>query len=175
MCAAIPSKLTTSPNTPADVKTVASPRITLVTAVRNGVEYLEDTFRSVISQRYPNLEYIIVDGGSTDGTLDIIRKYEKDIAWWVSQPDSGMYNALNKGYSHSTGEIMGWLNSGDLLHVNGLSVVGSVFAAFKDVEWITGRPTAFNTQGMTVKVQPLPRWTRSRFLAGANRHIQQES
>lgn len=151
------------------------PRITLVTAVRNGARYLEDTVRSVISQGYPNLEYIIVDGVSTDGTLDIIRKYERDIAWWSSQPDSGMYDALNKGYSHTTGEIMGWLNSGDLLHANGLFVVGSVFAAFKDVEWITGRPTVFNAQGMTVQVQPLPRWTRDRFLAGANRHIQQES
>ncbi len=151
------------------------PRITIVTAVRNGTRYIEDTIRSVISQGYPNLEYIVVDGVSTDGTLDIIRKYEKDIAWWVSQPDKGVYDALNTGFARSTGEIMGWLNASDQLHINSLFVVGSVFAAFPEVEWITGRPTGFNASGMTILVKDLPHWSRYRFLAGANRYIQQES
>jgi glycosyltransferase involved in cell wall biosynthesis len=151
------------------------PRITLVTAVYNGADYLEDTIRSIVSQEYPNLEYIIVDDGSTDKTVEIIRRYEQHLACWFSQPNKGLYAALNAGFARSTGEIMGWLNSSDKLHTNGLFVVGSVFAAFKDVEWITGRPTGFNSQGMTVQVPPLPRWARSRFLAGANRVIQQES
>src|ERR1017187_10197237 len=94
------------------------PRITLVTAVYNGERYLEDTICSILQQGYPNLEYIIVDGGSTDGTTEIIRKYEKEIAGWVSESDKGMYDALNKGFARSTGEIMGWLNANDRLHLN---------------------------------------------------------
>ena len=82
------------------------PRITLVTAVFNGARYIEDTIRSILSQEYPNLEYFIVDGGSTDGTVDIIRKYENHLAGWISEPDRGVYDALNKGFARSTGEIM---------------------------------------------------------------------
>src|SRR5258708_6806485 len=147
----------------------AWPRITIVTAVRNGAQYIEDTIRSVISQGYPNLEYIVVDGVSTDGTLDIIRKYESHITWWVSQPDKGVYDALNTGFARSTGHIMGWLNASDQLHIKSLFVVASIFAALPDVEWITGRPTGFNTDGMTVLIHDLPRWSRFRFLIGSNR------
>jgi glycosyltransferase involved in cell wall biosynthesis len=153
----------------------AWPRISLITAVRNGVRYIEDTIRSAISQGYPNLEYIVVDGVSTDGTLDIIKKYEGDISYWVSQPDRGQYDALNTGFSRATGEILSWLNASDQLHVKSLFVVGSVFASFPEVEWITGRPTGFSPDGMTVLVKDLPQWSRYRFLAGANRYIQQES
>jgi glycosyltransferase involved in cell wall biosynthesis len=151
------------------------PRITLVTPVFNGIRYIEDTIRSVLHQGYPNLEYIVVDGGSTDGTVDIIRKYQKHIYWWISQRDHGVYDALNTGFAQSTGGIMGWLNSSDLLHTSGLFVVGSVFGSLPNVEWITGRPTGFNPDGMTVDVRDLPAWSRYRFLAGANRYIQQES
>lgn len=151
------------------------PRITLVTAVYNGEKYLDATIRSVLAQGYPNLEYIIVNDGSTDGTAEIIRTYEGRIAGWFGQPNQGLYAALNAGFARSTGAIMGWLNSSDLLHTNGLFVVGSVFAAFREVEWITGRPTKFNPSGMTVEVMRLPRWSKNRFLAGANRYIQQES
>jgi glycosyltransferase involved in cell wall biosynthesis len=151
------------------------PRITLVTAVYNGERYLEETILSVIQQGYPNLEYIIVDDGSTDGTVEIIRKYEQQVTCWFSQENRGLYAALNAGFARSTGEIMGWLNANDKLHTSGLLVVGSVFSAFSEVEWITGRPTVFNDEGMTVEVQDIPHWSRTRFLAGANRHIQQES
>jgi glycosyltransferase involved in cell wall biosynthesis len=151
------------------------PRITLVTAVYNGERYLEETLCSVLQQSYPNMEYIVVDGGSTDGTVDILRKYEREVTCWFSQKDQGLYPALNAGFARSTGEIMGWLNANDKLHASGLFVVGSVFSVFADVEWITGRPTVFNDAGMTVEVQDVPHWSRGRFLAGANRHIQQES
>jgi glycosyltransferase involved in cell wall biosynthesis len=151
------------------------PRITLVTAVHNGARYIEDTIRSIVYQGYPNLEYIVVDGASTDGTVDIVRKYEKHLSWWVSQPDKGVYEALNTGFARATGEIMGWLNASDMLHTKGLFVVGSVFAALPEVEWITGRPTRFDSQGKTVDIRPLARWSRKRFLAGANKYIQQES
>ena len=151
------------------------PKITLVTAVYNGEEYLEQTIVSIVGQGYPNLEYIIVDDGSTDSTVEIIRKYERQVTCWFSQEKRGLYAALNAGFARSTGVIMGWLNANDKLHTCGLFVVGSVFSAFPEVEWITGRPTVFNDQGMTVEVQEVPRWSRTRFLAGANRHIQQES
>ncbi len=151
------------------------PRITMVTPVYNGVRFIEDTIRSIVYQGYPNLEYIVVDGGSTDGTVDIIRKYQKHITWWTSQHDQGVYDALNTGFARGTGSIMGWLNASDLLHTSGLFVVGSVFGSLPGVEWLTGRPTRFNPNGMTVDIRGLPAWSRSRFLAGANRYIQQES
>jgi glycosyltransferase involved in cell wall biosynthesis len=151
------------------------PKITLVTAVYNGEEYLEATIRSVVNQGYPNLEYIVVDDGSTDGTAEIIRKYERQVSCWFSQANQGLYAALNAGFARSTGEVMGWLNASDLLQVNGLFTVGSIFRALRDVEWITGRPTKISATGMTIDVLPVPRWSRGRFLAGANKYIQQES
>ena len=152
------------------------PRITLITPVRNSAHYIEQTIRSVICQQYPNLEYFIEDGGSTDGTLDIIRKYEDQLSGWSSQPDEGMYDALNRGFARSTGEVMGWISATDLLHTRSLFVVGSVFRALPSVEWITGRPTGFSEEGWPVGVnRSLRRWSRWRFLAGSNRYIQQES
>jgi glycosyltransferase involved in cell wall biosynthesis len=152
-----------------------SPQISLVTPVFNSAKYIEQTIHSVLAQNYPNLEYFIIDGGSTDGTVDIIRKYESQISGWLSEPDNGMYDALNKGFARTSGEVMGWISATDQLHTGGLSVVGSVFRDLPEVEWITGRPTGFNEEGMTTLVLDLPRWSRNRFLAGANRYIQQES
>ena len=152
------------------------PRITLVTPVFNSARYIEQTILSVISQQYPNLEYFIVDGGSTDGTPDIIRKFERQLSGWTSEPDSGMYDALNRGFDRSSGEIMGWISATDMLHTRSLFVVGSVFKALPEVEWITARITGFSEEGMTVAVsRRLKRWSRLRFLAGSNRYIQQES
>jgi Glycosyl transferase family 2 len=151
------------------------PRIALVTPVRNSRTYIEATIRSVLTQGYPNLEYFIVDGGSTDGTAEIIRKYEKEISGWVSEPDEGMYDAINKGFAQTSGEIMGWISATDVLYPGGLSVVGSVFRDLPEVEWITGRPAWLNEEGMTIGMLDIPRWSRYRFLAGANRYIMQES
>jgi glycosyltransferase involved in cell wall biosynthesis len=151
------------------------PRIALVTPVRNSAKYIEQTIQSVIAQNYPNLEYFIVDGASTDGTLDIIRRYQSQISGWLSEPDNGMYDALNKGFSRTSGEIMGWISATDLLHPGAFAVVAAVFQQFPEVEWITGRPTHINEQGQTYNVDPVPRWSRLRFLAGFNRYVQQES
>ena len=160
---------------PAKAARTEWPRISLVTPVWNSGKYIEQTIRSVLAQSYPNLEYFIVDGGSTDGTLDIIRKYEAELSGWISEPDKGMYDALNKGFARTAGEIMGWISATDQLQLGGLSVVGSVFRDLPPVEWITGRPTLINEQGMTISVLGQTRWSRMRFLAGANRVIQQES
>jgi glycosyltransferase involved in cell wall biosynthesis len=151
------------------------PKVALVTPVFNSARYLEATIRSVLSQGYPNLEYVIADGGSTDGGVEIIRKYEPQLHAWFSEPDRGMYDAINKGFARTSGEAMGWISATDLLHAGSLFVVGSVFRTFPDVEWITGRPTGFSDEGMAVETLRLRQWSRMRFLAGANRYIQQES
>src|ERR1700675_2025349 len=93
------------------------PRIALVTPVFNSGKYIEHTIRSVLAQRYPNLEYYIVDGGSTDGTVGVIRKYEGLISGWISEPDNGMYDAINKGFARTTGEMMGWISATDKFHL----------------------------------------------------------
>jgi glycosyltransferase involved in cell wall biosynthesis len=89
------------------------PKISIVTVNYNYGHFLEETIRSVLLQGYPNLEYILIDGGSTDNSLDIIRKYEKYFTYWVSEPDGGQTDALNKGYQKCTGDIYSWLNSDD--------------------------------------------------------------
>lgn len=151
-------------------------KISLVTPVFNSASYLEQTIQSVLSQNYPNLEYFIIDGGSTDGTLDIIRKYESQFSGWISEPDNGMYDALNKGFARTSGEIMGWISATDKLNPGGLAVVGSVFSQFPHVEWITGRRTALNEAGEVARTDPLMLWSRYSFLLGLPlRHIQQES
>lgn len=89
------------------------PLISIITVVFNGEKYLEETIQSVISQTYDNVEYIIIDGGSTDGTLDVIKKYEDQIDYWVSERDRGIYDAMNKGIDVATGEFVNFLNGGD--------------------------------------------------------------
>jgi len=90
------------------------PLISIVTVVYNGSEFIEETITSVLSQTYKKIEYIIIDGGSTDGTIDVIRNYEDAITYWVSEKDNGMYDALNKGFDRATGDIFAYLNSDDL-------------------------------------------------------------
>jgi glycosyltransferase involved in cell wall biosynthesis len=91
------------------------PVVSIITSCLNSENMIERTIQSVIDQTYPNIEYIIIDGGSTDRTLDIIKKYEDNIEKWISEPDSGVYDGMNKGILCSTGEILYFLNSGDYI------------------------------------------------------------
>ena len=126
------------------------PKITVVTPVYNQVKYLEKTIKSIANQGYPNLEYIIIDGGSTDGTVDVIKKYEKHLAYWESEPDKGMYDAIQKGFDRSTGEIMCWLNSDDVFFDKCLFAIADVFMHHPEVEWFSGRAATLDDKGMYI-------------------------
>lgn len=131
------------------------PKITVVTPVYNQVKYLEETIKSIVNQGYPNLEYIVIDGGSSDGTVDIIKKYEKHLAYWVSEPDKGMYDAIQKGFDRSTGEIMCWLNSDDIFFDKCLFAIADVFMHHPEIEWFTGKSTSIDTEGMITGVDDI--------------------
>ena len=89
-------------------------KITIITASYNSVETIEDCIKSVLNQIYSNIEHIVIDGGSTDGTLDVIKKYKDKITKWISEPDKGIYDAMNKGIKLATGDIIGIFNSDDI-------------------------------------------------------------
>ena len=97
--------------------------ISVITVSYNAVSTIEQTILSVINQTYSNIEYIIIDGGSTDGTIDIIRRYEDKIAYWVSEPDRGIYDAMNKGASKANGEYIAFLNSDDWYELDAVSII----------------------------------------------------
>lgn len=151
------------------------PRISIVTPVLNQAQFLEPALRSVLDQNYPNLEYIVVDGGSTDGSVDIIRRYADRLHYWVSEPDKGMYDALNKGLAMSTGEVMLWLNSDDMLHPHALDNISRIFSSFEHVHVITGINTAFDERGRVIAAG-LPRnFSKYDVLLNNFEWIQQES
>lgn len=108
-------------------KKIVYPKISIITPSYNQGHYIEETIRSILLQNYPNLEYIIIDGGSTDETIEIIKKYDQWISYWVSESDNGQSHAINKGLSKCTGQIFNWLNSDDYYNPNALKIVGSNF------------------------------------------------
>lgn len=151
------------------------PKISIITPNYNGAAYLEQTILSVLNQKYPNLEYIIIDGGSTDGSVDIIKKYESQLAYWVSESDNGLYEAVQKGFEKSTGEIMAWINSDDMYVKGSFSMVSEIFAKFNEVNWLMGSPTLYDEKGRIVSVCNFKRWSKFNYYTNDYQFIQQES
>ncbi len=161
-----------------------SPRISVVTPSFQHAAFLEATIDSVLSQNYPNLEFIIIDGGSTDGTVDIIKKYAAHLTFWSSEPDRGQYDAINKGFKHATGDILCWLNSDDLFFPWTLRTVASIFTQLDEVDWIsTLQPGFWDHNGFCLGFQNIPGFSREAFFDGCYTqatgrflsYIQQES
>lgn len=132
-------------------------KITVVTVCYNAATAIEETIQSVINQTYSNIEYIIIDGGSRDGTVDIIKKYADKIAYWVSEPDEGIYDAMNKGIDVATGEWINFMNAGDIFYK--CSTINSVFnESFDGVDVVYGDTIAVNSFGMfTIKAASIDR------------------
>lgn len=152
------------------------PKISIVTPNYNQEKYLEETILSVLNQGYPNLEYIIIDGGSTDGSIDIIKKYADKLAYWESVPDKGMYDAIRKGFEKSTGEIMAWINSDDMYQTKSFFTVSEIFSKYKGVNWLLGFPSVYDAMGRIVECpHTLRQWSKYDLYVGQYQWIQQES
>jgi len=134
------------------------PRLSIVTPSYNQAAFLEQTICSVLDQGYPNLEYIVVDGASTDSSVDIIRKYAHRLAWWVSEPDLGQAEAINKGFARATGEIVGWVNSDDLYLSGSFERAAAAFRAFPEAGMVFGDVLAIDGAGCTLNVMRYGNW-----------------
>ena len=125
-------------------------KTSIITPSYNSAAFIEQTIDSVLSQGYPKLEYIIVDGGSTDGTVDIIKRYEKYLSFWVSEPDRGQSHAINKGLKWATGEIVNWLNADDFYEKDSLFRVAEEFQN-PSVDCLCGRSKIIDERGAFIK------------------------
>jgi Glycosyl transferase family 2 len=143
------------------------PKISIITPSYNCREFISQTISSVLDQEYPNLEYIVIDGGSNDGTAQVIEQFSSQLAYWHTQKDGGQYDAINQGFSRSTGDILCWLNADDMLLPRSLFVVGEIFSQLPEVEWISSLlPTSWDANGYLARVDPLPGFNRQAFLDG---------
>jgi len=127
------------------------PKISIVTVSYNQVEFIETNIKSVIAQNYPNIEHIIIDAGSTDGTLDILQKYDAYLNW-TSEPDKGQSDGLNKGFKKASGEIIAWVNSDDALHENALYEVAKFFKENPDEIAVVGDQMIIDEEDNFIKV-----------------------
>lgn len=153
------------------------PKISIITPCFNQAAYIEECILSVIGQDYPNLEYIIIDGGSTDGTVDIIRKYGDKITYWVSEKDNGFCHALQKGFRQSTGDIMAWINGDDKYFPGAFHAVAEIFQTYPQIQWLMGHPMLYTKEGLAINhiAHEWARWSKYRFFSGDFLAIQQES
>jgi glycosyltransferase involved in cell wall biosynthesis len=133
---------------------MAAPLVSIVTPSYNQAQYLEATIESVLAQDYPNLEYAVVDGGSTDGSIEIIRRFEDRLAWWTSERDGGQVAALNRGFARARGAFLGWLNSDDVLLPGAVTSVVGALEADDDVLLVFGDNVFIDEAGNDVAPAP---------------------
>lgn len=127
------------------------PKISLITPSFNQARFLEETLKSVLDQNYPNLEYIVMDGGSTDGSVEIIERYADKLSYWISEPDDGQTDALIRGFAKATGEILGWLCSDDILEPNSLHDVSQFFLKNPHADVVYGNSLWIDPEGCFIK------------------------
>jgi len=149
-------------------------RLSVVTPSLNQGAFLRATIDSVLSQGYEDLEYVVIDGGSDDGSAETVGEYGDHLAYWVSEHDDGLYHALNRGFARTTGDVMGWIDSSDLHYPWTLATVAEIFTQLPEVQWIMGMSTRFSSVGGPRSVQR-GYFNAYDFLAGDYRWIQQES
>ncbi len=144
---------------------MAKPLVSIVTPSYNQATYLEHTIRSVLGQDYPHVEYIVVDGGSTDGSVEIIRRYEDRLAWWVSEPDAGQADAINKGLARAQGEIVAWLNSDDLYRPDAVREAVQALQAHPEAGLAFANATSIDAQGRPLNDMTFGAWGLADLLA----------
>ena len=133
------------------------PLVTVVTPSYNQGQFLESTIKSVLEQNYPNLEYIVIDGGSADNSIEILHAYSDRLVFWVSEKDRGQSHAINKGLSRAKGEFIGWINSDDVLVTGAINLVVSTFLNNPDVDTVYGRLGRIDNQGQHIPTPDLPK------------------
>jgi glycosyltransferase involved in cell wall biosynthesis len=128
----------------------ANPKVSIITPSFNQGRFLEASIQSVLAQTYPNIEYIVVDGGSKDESLEVIKRYEQHFAWWVSEKDKGHADALNKGFARATGEILAWLNSDDVYFPTAVAEAVALLQEHPDVGMVYGEADLIDNSGATI-------------------------
>jgi len=135
----------------------SQPLVSIITPSYNQGQFLEQTILSVLNQVYPHIEYFVMDGGSTDSSLEVINKYANCLAYWESKPDRGQAHAINKGLKRAEGELLGWLNSDDILFPDTVSRVVATFARQDEVDVVYGRLVRIDREGDPVPTPTLPK------------------
>lgn len=134
-------------------------RVSIITPSYNQAAYLEQTIRSVLAQDYPDIQYLIADGGSTDGSVEIIRAHAPRLAWWVSEPDRGQADAINKGFAHATGDILAWLNSDDVYAPGAVAHAVRTFETHPRAGLVYGRGVSITPNGRPLNDLAFAHWT----------------
>jgi len=151
-----------------------TPLVSIVTPSFNQARFLDDTIQSVLSQDYENIEYLIVDGGSSDGSLEIIQRYSSSLAWWVSEPDLGQTDAINKGFAHARGDVLAWLNSDDTYLPQAISEAVAFLQDHPEAGMVYGDANLIDETGKVIGKFPA-RQTDYRRLRRGYVHIPQQS
>ena len=139
--------------------------VTIITPSYNQVSFLEQTIQSVLNQDYGSVEYIVVDGGSTDGSVDIIRRYQDQLAWWVSEPDEGQADAINKGLARANGDIVGWLNSDDYYQPGAIRDATAMLVSQPALGMVFGDAITVDQEGNTLNKLIFGNWGLTELMA----------